>query len=358
MSKTKLPPQSEAPLEVARSAGLHALYARLNGAHLAPLWESLKGLVPSEPRCKAVPWVWRFEEVNTFLQEAGGLISAEEAERRVLVLRNPGLDGQLQITDTLYAGMQLILPGEVAPPHRHSQSALRFVIDGVGASTTVDGERTTMHPGDFIITPAMTWHSHQGGDKPMIWMDGLDVPTVSFLRAGFREEEGWESVEEKPEGTSDAQFGAAMLPLQYRERTHTSPIFNYPYERSREALERMRSTKIDPIAGHALRYVNPTTGDWAIPTIGTSLRLLPRGFVTKPSRSTDGMVLVVTEGRLSAKVGGVDLEVGAKDTLVVPGWTWHQLQAHSDTVVFAYSDRPVHEKLGLWRSESQDTMPA
>ena len=129
--------------------------------HLAPLWEKLHHLVTAEPRSPCVPHLWHYDrEVRPRLMQAGGLISAMEATRRVLILENPGYAGQAQITDSLFAGLQLILPGEIAPAHRHTQSALRFVIEGSGAYTAVDGERTMMHPGDFVITPSWTWHDH------------------------------------------------------------------------------------------------------------------------------------------------------------------------------------------------------
>ncbi|OEC34416.1 gentisate 1,2-dioxygenase [Pseudomonas cuatrocienegasensis] len=326
-------------------------YRTLKSESLGPLWVSLKGLVPSEPRPKAQPYAWAYAKVRPRLLEAGALISAEEAERRVLVLENPGLPGVSQITDTLYAGLQLILPGEVAPAHRHSQSALRFVIEGTGAYTAVDGERTTMHPGDFIITPAWTWHDHgSAADGPVVWMDGLDVPLVRFLGTGFREEhDEMAQLITRPEGDSDARYGAGLLPLDSKPRA-TSPIFNYPYARTREALHRLTlSGEPDPHHGYALRYVNPTTGDWAIPTIATSMRLLPAGFTSQPYRSTDGAVLVLVEGRLSACVGQQTFTLTAKDVLALPAWTPYTLSASEDAVFFLYSDRPVHEKLGLWR---------
>ncbi|MBG6116388.1 MULTISPECIES: gentisate 1,2-dioxygenase [unclassified Sphingobium] len=326
-------------------------YDALDGEHLGPLWESLKGLVPSEPRPKAVPHAWRYAQVRPRLLEAGSLITAEEAERRVLVLQNPGLPGASQITDTIYAGLQLILPGEIAPAHRHTQSALRFVIEGQGAFTAVDGERTTMHPGDFIITPAWTWHDHgHDGDEPVVWMDGLDVPLVRFLGTGFREEYNDRAHSlMRPEGDADARYGAGLLPIDLKPQA-TSPIFNYPYARTRESLETIsRTGEPDPYFGFALRYVNPTTGDWAIPTIAASMRLLPAGCSTKSYKSSDGAVLVVVEGRLRATVGDARFELGAKDIVAIPGWTTHQFEASEDAVFFVYSDRPVHEKLGLWR---------
>lgn len=343
--------QAQTVAPVADQRKLDDYYCTLKSESLGPLWVSLKGLVPSEPRPKAVPYAWEYAKVRPRLLEAGELITAEEAERRVLVLENPGLPGASQITDTLYAGLQLILPSEIAPAHRHSQSALRFVIEGTGAYTAVDGERTTMHPGDFIITPAWTWHDHgSAADGPVIWMDGLDVPLVRFLGAGFREEhDEMAQIITRPEGDSDARYGAGMLPLNSKP-THTSPIFNYPYARTREALHQLTLTGApDPHHGYALRYVNPTTGDWAIPTIATSMRLLPAGFTSRPYRSTDGAVLVLVEGSLNAKVGQSSFALNAKDVLAIPAWTEHSLTASEDTVFFMYSDRPVHEKLGLWR---------
>jgi gentisate 1,2-dioxygenase len=343
--------QAQTVAPVTDQSKLDDYYCTLKSESLGPLWVSLKGLVPSEPRPKAVPYVWEYAKVRPRLLEAGELITAEEAERRVLVLENPGLPGASQITDTIYAGLQLILPGEIAPAHRHSQSALRFVIEGSGAYTAVDGERTTMHPGDFIITPAWTWHDHGStADGPVIWMDGLDVPLVRFLGAGFREEhDEMAQIITRPEGDSDARYGAGMLPLDSKP-THTSPIFNYPYARTREALHQLTLTGApDPHHGYALRYVNPTTGDWAIPTIATSMRLLPAGFTSRPYRSTDGAVLVLVEGCLNAKVSQSSFALNAKDVLAIPAWTEYTLTASEDTVFFIYSDRPVHEKLGLWR---------
>lgn len=336
-----------------KQAALQEYYGELKDDHLGPLWVSLKGLVPSEPKPKAIAHAWSFARVRERLLEAGGLISAEEAERRVLVLQNPGLPGASQITDTIYAGLQLILPGEVAPAHRHTQSALRFVMEGTGAFTAVDGERTMMSPGDFIITPAWTWHDHgSAADGPVIWMDGLDVPLVRFLNAGFREEysEAAQLVT-KPSGDSDARFGSGLVPLE-TQSTHTSPVFNYPYARTREALYQMsKSGDADPHHGFALRYVNPTNGDWAIPTIATSMRLLLEGKSTRPYKSTDGAVLVLVEGALTANVGGETFELEAKDVLAIPGWTDYSLSAAKDSVFFMYSDRPVHEKLGLWKEQ-------
>ena len=167
-------------------------YDRIRPLHLTPLWESLHALVPREPQTPCVPALWRYDEIRPLLMESADLITAEEAVRRVLVLENPALPGNSSITQSIYAGLQLIMPGEVAPSHRHVQSALRFIVDGKGAYTTVGGERTTMYPGDFIITPSWAWHDHgnegiEGVSEPVVWLDGLDIPMLRFFDAGFAE---------------------------------------------------------------------------------------------------------------------------------------------------------------------------
>src|SRR6202171_4661638 len=219
-----------------------AFYERIHRNSLTPLGEAIGTRVPPRPASPCVPALWRYEQMRPYLMEAGRLITAREAERRVLVMENPGLRGASSITHSLYAGLQLILPGEVAPSHRHTQSALRFVVEGEGAYTAVDGERTTMHPGDFIITPSWTFHDHGNpGKEPVIWLDGLDIPIVAFFDAGFAERYPQEvQPVTKTEGDAPARFGTNMLPLDYTATSHTTPVFNYPYARSRETLDQLR----------------------------------------------------------------------------------------------------------------------
>jgi gentisate 1,2-dioxygenase len=334
-----------------------AYYSDLRPLHLAPLWNVLSGLVPNEPQPAAVPWKWAWNDVYPQLVRAGSLITAEEAERRVLVLENPKMAGLSRATDTLYAGLQMILPGEVAPAHRHTQSALRFVLHGEGAFTAVDGEKTMMSRGDFIITPHWTWHDHGHiGDEPMVWMDGLDVALVDFLRAGFREGHPEEKSQQlhRSDGHSLAKFGTGLLPVNWEHKGSTSPVFNYPYARSREALEILNnSSEMDPHFGIWMRYINPINGDWAMPTLGTSLRLVPRGFTAKKYRSVDSVVLVCVEGSVSLSVeGSPSLELSMNDVAVVPGWRWWSVTAaRENAVLFSFSDRPTLEKLGLFREE-------
>ena len=332
-----------------------AFYERIDKHSLTPLWEALANLVPPHPAPACVPALWRYKEVRPYLMEAGRLISAREAERRVLVLENPGLRGASSITHSLYAGLQLILPGEVAASHRHTQSALRMVVEGEGAYTAVDGERTTMHPGDFIITPSWTFHDHGNpGDVPVVWLDGLDIPMVAFFDAGFAERHPQESQPvTRPEGDALARFGANLLPLEHVPRSLTTPIFSYPYARTREALEQIRRGG-PPHSGHGykMQYVNPATGAYPMPTIGAFIQLLPAGFRGVPYRTTDATVYCVVEGRGRSRVGDDDFAWEAHDVFVVPSWCTVAHEASEDAVLFSYSDRPAQKALGLWREEA------
>jgi gentisate 1,2-dioxygenase len=344
-------------MPAAKSPEREAYYNRIDKSNLAPLWEVLHNLVLKEPRSPALPVMWRYDEIRPYIMEAGSVITAKEAERRVLVLENPGLRGKSRITNTLYAGLQLILPGEVAPAHRHSQSALRFIVEGKGAYTAVDGEKTIMAPGDFVITPSWTWHDHGNESKePMVWMDGLDVPLVELLDAQFAEKYPDEQQPlGRPSGDALARYGAGLMPIGYETKAITSPVFNYPYTRTREALETMRrANEWDPCHGLKLQYVNPVDGGSAMPTIGTFMQLLPKGFKTMPYRSTDGTVFSLVEGKGRTTVTGTDgkamtFEWGPRDTVVVPAWNWCRHDADTDAVLFSFSDRPVQQKLGLWR---------
>ena len=330
-------------------------YRRIARDDLAPLWESLSQLVPPQPSTPCVPALWRYKTVRPHLMEAGRLITAQQAERRVLVLENPGLRGASSITRSLYAGLQLILPGEVAPSHRHTQSALRFVVEGTGAYTAVNGERALMHPGDFIITPSWTYHDHGNpGDSPVVWLDGLDIPMVAFFDAGFAERytEPTQPLT-RPAGDSQLRYGENLLPLEYAPVSSATPLLCYPYARSRAALEALRAHDT-PHALHGIKmqYANPATGGYPMPTIAAYLQLLPHGFRGAGYRSTDGTVYCVVEGRGRSRVGDKVFDWGPKDVFVVPSWCRVAHEADTDAVLFSFSDRPVQKALGLWREQA------
>ncbi len=336
-------------------AARQAYYERISRYDMAPLWEKLRDLVVKEPRTQCAPAIWRFRDVNTMVMESADLISAREAERRVLVLENPALRGQSRITQTLYAGLQLIMPGEIAPAHRHTASAIRFIIEGNGAYTSVEGERTYMSPGDFVLTANWTAHDHGNtSDRPMIWLDVLDLPTVNFFESMFADHLVEESqTVRRQDGDSAAFFASGVLPDGAQVGAgpaKCSPVVNYAYARTRPILDRLlKAGEIDPCHGVRVRYANPATGGWVMPTMGAQLALLPAGFTGERYRATDGTIFVCVEGGGSSRIGDKEFTWSPGDVFVAPSWQHYAHTAGPESVLFSISDRPAQELLGIWR---------
>src|SRR5204862_1973903 len=189
-------------------------YQRIAGHDMAPLWKVMKNVVTKEPVTRCLPVIWHYSDIKRLVMESGPLISAEEAERRVLILENPGMRGESKATNTLFAGVQMILPGEVAPAHQHVSSAIRFVLDGEGAYTAAEGEQAYMSPGDFVITANWAPHDHgNASDKPMLWLYVLDFPQVNFFETSFAEQF---STATQPTSSGDGDslsfYGSGVLP--------------------------------------------------------------------------------------------------------------------------------------------------
>jgi gentisate 1,2-dioxygenase len=347
--------QTAAPPRHNVDAVRRAYYDKIGTYDLAPLWEVLKTVVTPEPRTKCVPALWKFADVKRLILEAGSVISAEEAERRVLVLENPALHGQTRVTSSLFAGIQLILPGEVAPAHRHVASAIRFVLDGQGAYTAVEGEKAMMSPGDFILTPNWAPHDHGNeSSEPMIWLDVLDLPTVNHFETSFAAHFNEEMQNTaRGEGDSLERYGSGVLPDGAPVDLKRSPVINYTYARTRPILDRLeKSGDISKHHGARVRYANPITGGWALPTMGAHLALLPAGFKGADYRATDGTVFVCVEGGGATTVEDKTLEWGPNDVFVVPPWQRYSHRVARESVLFSISDRPMQEALGIWREQA------
>ncbi|WP_246543303.1 gentisate 1,2-dioxygenase [Novosphingobium profundi] len=336
---------------------LEDLYEQMAPNFLTPLWEMLATLVKPEPSSPAASHRWSYREMRDFLLRAGDLISAEQAERRVLILENPTLPGLSAITPSLYAGLQMILPGEIAPAHRHSQCALRFVMEGSGAFTSVGGEKAIMNPFDLVLTPGGEWHDHGNPtDIPMIWLDGLDIPTVRLFDATFAEHlDSKVHPETMPPGSSLAAYGQNMRPMHGHTadyRPVAQPLFHYPFAKWRAALDGLaRTSPIDPHLGHALEFLNPADGGAIMNTISAHVRLLPAGFSSAPRQSTDGTIFVVVEGEGTAQVGEREFALMPRDVVVVPSWSKLGLEARKDLVLFGFSDKVSQQKLGLYKEK-------
>jgi len=306
----------------------------LESLSLGPLWTALHVLLPKERMTAAVPHHWAWRDVRPLLHEAARLVPIEQAERRVLVLENPGLKGMYRVTSTLFAGLQVILPGETAPSHHHTPSALRFVVDGEGAFTTVDGIKCEMAPGDFIITPPMRWHDHgHEGREPVVWLDGLDIPLVRAFDAS------WVSAV-RPARPPAAASAAAQAE------------FRWPWRAMRQALEESaaRTPKDEPV----VRAYVTASGAPALPTLGAHAHWLRAGERVRAGRSTASRVFHVVEGRGESRIGEASLTWQRGDTFVAPPWHWIEHangDARAPAALFSYDDEPAVRALGFWQEE-------
>ena len=338
-------------------------YSRLTSLDLAPLWENQTNLFPREPSKRARPFLWHYDDIRPQLIYFGGALSMDKAERRVLMLINPGLRAQAATVANLYAGFQLILPGETARAHRHSANAFRFIVEGRGASTTVDGEKTSMTCGDLVLTPGWAWHDHiHEGEGPMIWLDGLDFPLINALGVQF-----FETFSERSQPLSGSADRASRLYAHARlnpvirgtDRAatgHASPITNYPWERTEAAL---RSIGFDvegaERTGVVLDYVNPLNGGPVLPTMNCRVVHLPPGFDGEARRQTTSEIVHIVRGSGATIIDGQRFDWNAHDILAVPTWsTFRHLNRSSseDVVLFTYSDAPVLRALGLYREDA------
>lgn len=308
------------------SDSIEAVLGEAGALGASALWTS-NNRTPAEPVPRAVPHVWKYAPLRALLLRAADLITAEQAQRRVFRLDNPGLEGG-RSTDTLFAGLQCILAGERAPAHRHTPFALRLVLEGSGAYTSVDGERLWMTPGDLILTPSWRYHDHGNvGEGPMIWLDGLDTPLFQHLRIGFQEP--W--------------FAA-------REALNDAPAdtnLRYPWLEMRTRLE------AEPGPYAALPYLDRATGSAIGKTIGARAERLAGGLRSPRRRMTASQIYNVIAGHGRSRIGDAVLEWGPGDTFAIPAWFVHDHEADRDesAYLFSYNDRPMLESLGLYREE-------
>jgi gentisate 1,2-dioxygenase len=311
---------------------LEDYYAQLRAQNVTPAW--ISGGISSEPRSKAVPYLWRWSDLRPQAMRAAELVGTQQAERRVLRLTNPELSG-VSASNTLVANIQIVMPGEIARAHRHSAAALRLIIEGRGGFTVVNGEHVPMYPGDLVLTPNWAWHDHANDtDAPMIWLDGLDTPLVRMLEAGFYEEYYRERQE----------FGAAV----------NASAWHYPMSEMRAALERLADGG-GVAGGIVLEYTNRLTGGPVMPTIACYMQLLRPGEQTQAHRKVCCTNFHVVAGAGSSIVGGQRLDWEDKDVFTVPTWTFHEHVNRGDrpAFLFSFTDAPVMEALSLYREETR-----
>jgi gentisate 1,2-dioxygenase len=334
---------------------LDRFYADVAALDLQPLWTQTRNLMPDEPRPAARPWLWRWQAVRPLCARAGELVPIERGgERRVLSLSNPGLGGLPFATPTLWGAFQYLGPGESAPAHRHTPGAIRFVIEGEGAWTTVDGDACDMTPGDLVLTPSWCWHDHKNGsNRAMIWFDGLDMPTVIALDAVFFEPHPDASQPIVSRNASERRYGGrGTVPASVASNGLSSPLLNYRWGDTDATLAALAAESREPAV--TLRYVNPLTGESALPTLGCEMTRLRPGARTRAVRRAGSAVFVVFRGRGTTVIDGVRFDWGPGDSFAVPSWALRDHQADEPADLFSIDDRPLLEKLGLYREARLD----
>ena len=353
---------SDAPDQPTRSPELESLYRGFEEELLVPLWTEIGDLMPGSPKSDAVPHLWRWSNLLPMAERAGALVPVGRGgERRAIALANPGLGGKPFATPTLWAAIQYLNPREDAPVHRHTQNAFRFVVEGEGVWTVVNGDPVAMRRGDFLPQAGWNWHGHHNvSDQPMAWIDGLDIPFQYFADSTFFEfgPDEVESREAPDRSRSERLWGhPGLRPLTHLSPKPASPLLAYRWEHTDRALADQLELEAEGFAatvepGHAaVRFTNPTTGGDVMPTLRTEFHRLRPGTQTAGRREVGSSVFQVFEGRGVVRVGDEEWTVEHGDLFVVPSWQRLSIAAETQLDVFRFSDTPVSEALQQDRVE-------
>jgi len=335
-----------------KATELEAMYTDM-AAH------SLEGLWRMERKGPDVrPYLWQWDTIHRIVNQSAGLIDIPyPGERRAVALVNPGIPGALGSTHAIYTAIQLVKPGEVARAHRHTPNALRFMIEGEGVSTTVEGERVPMHSGDLVLTPSWLWHEHRNdSDADAVWMDGLDSPLIFSLAAAVYEpyENGFLE-ETRPVDHTGRSYGLGTIrPIGYEAPGEGAPLLVYRWSAVEPAIQRMAEDGTDTeFDGVSIEYVNPGNGGHTLSTMSCWMTMLRPGEHTKAHRHTYSSVYNVHRGSGATIIDGQRFAWGERDSLVVPPWAWHEHVNGTDDVAYLFSinDIPTLEAFNLNREE-------
>ena len=341
---------------------LTAYYDALEANQMGALWTVANKIEPWFPQPTSAPTLWRWEDVRPAILRAPDLVTPEKAGRRVIMLVNPGRKEVSAAVGLLYSGIQIMGAGEVASAHKHMASALRFIMEGAGAYTVVDGQRMSLEENDFVLTPNGTWHEHgvDASGTTCIWQDGLDIPLMNALDANFYAVHP--ELGQKPNGPTDSSlklFGAGFLQPSMARRSWTkpySPLLKFPWAPTYDALRRAAGVSDgSPYDGVIMEYVNPLTGGPVMQTIGATMQLLRPGEHTRAHRHTGSFVYHVAKGQGHSIVAGQRFDWREHDIFVVPSWAPHEHandSASEDACLFTFNDLPVMHALGVYAEEA------
>jgi gentisate 1,2-dioxygenase len=351
---------ADGPGQPAPGAEVEALYRSLEAELLVPLWTEIGDLMPESPQPQTMPHVWRWRALRHLAGRAGDLVPVGRGgERRAIALANPGLGGRPFATSTLWAAIQYLNPREDAPVHRHTQHAFRFVVEGEGVWTVVDGDPVAMRRGDFLPQAGWHWHGHHNvSDQPMAWIDGLDIPFQHSVGATFFEP-GPDEVDtcQAPARSRSERLWAhpGLRPLTQIVPTTATPLLAYRWEHTDRALSEQLALEAEGVPatlepGHAaIRYTNLTTGRDALPTVRTEFHRLAPGTETAIRRETGSSVFQAFDGAGTVTVADQIWAVEQGDLFVVPSWQPLQLATGPGLDLFRFSDAPIFERLHLDR---------
>lgn len=347
----------------AEATELDELYRDFAAAGMTPLWTQRADLQPASPQPSAVPAKWAWSTLFPLAERAGRLVPVGRGgERRAIALANPGIPGEPYTTATLWTAIQYLGPHETAPAHRHTQTAFRFVVEGEGVWTNVEGDAVAMRRGDLLLTPSWHFHEHHNTtDRAMAWIDGLDIPLIAQLDAGFFEFGPDTLSTSATPGRSHGErlWGhPGVRPLTDPPR-RGSPLLAYRWEHTDAALtEQLACEREGAVAtvepGHAaIRFVDPVTGADALSTMRTEMHRIVAGVSTAPVRSVGSAVWQAFAGEGRASVGDRTFDLTTGDLFAVPSWLPVTITAATDFDLFRFSDEPVYRALGLDRTETR-----
>ncbi len=338
-------------MQVRHIAPLEEFNRKLDELNLIGYW-GIPRREAFEPRSSFEPCMWRWDDVYCALNEAGEVLGLDESLRRFIAFRSPS---KLRTTHTIALGVQLVKPREIARAHRHTMGAIRFVLKGGGAQTTIEGEPFPMQTGDLITTPSRTWHDHyNGSQEPIIWLDGTDAPLIGLLEIGFAEL--FQSAQQpisRPSALSIYELGAAR-PSWVPQGGQRPPPYRYRWEDTEKAFRMLGENPGDPFDGLLLRYVNPLTGGPTLPTFSCEIQMLRPSEVTKSHRHTSTAIYHVFRGSGFTVIGDTRFEWAKGDSFTVPLWRAHHHDNNSreEAILFSTNDRPLMEALGFYREEA------
>ncbi|MGB6096007.1 MAG: cupin domain-containing protein [Comamonas thiooxydans] len=358
----------DAPGQPEPTAALAQLYRGFEQEMLVPLWTEIGGLMPSHPKSQAAAHLWRWENLLKLADEAGRIVPVGRGgERRAIALANPALGGRPFATPTLWAAIQYLMPGEDAPEHRHTQHAFRFVVEGEGVWTVVNGDSIRMSRGDFLPQGGWNWHAHHNAaSQPMAWIDGLDIPFAYYTESQFFEH-GRLNLDPQERATpefsrSERLWGhPGLSPVAHLQNSPSTPLLAYRWVDTDRALTEQLALEAEGCAatispGHAaVRYTNPSNGRDVLPTIRCEMHRVACGASTRPKREVGSAVFQVFDGQGTVTVGERQWQVRRGDMFVVPSWQLFSAQCDADQAqldLFRFADTPIFEAVHAYRADT------